>query len=70
MMSWLIDRQAGALDRGLVVKKGLNIFSLTSAGMPCSVANPDFDRIAEAFRGRAQRRLETSSPASLRLVAA
>ena len=41
------------------MKKGLNIFSLTSGGMPRAVvANADFDRLAEVSGGRAEHRLE------------
>src|SRR4030081_818839 len=71
-MSWLIDRPSPVPSpAGLVVKKGLNIFSFTANGIPVPLSRiristllPRFFVVALSVGSK------PSSPASLRLVAA
>ena len=72
-MSWLMDRPSPVPSpAGLVVKKGLNIFSFTSAGMPVPLSRIRISTLLPRLSGRrAQGRLETVIAAlSLRLAAA
>jgi hypothetical protein len=72
MMSWLIDRPSPVPSpEGLVVKNGLNIFSLISAGMPVplsqmriSILSPRFFVVAESNGSK------PSSASAFRFVAA
>src|SRR5689334_16358345 len=72
MMSWLIDRPSPVPSpAGLVVKKGLNIFSFTSGGMPVPLSRMRISTLGPRFFVLALK-VGSKSPfaVSLRLVAA
>src|SRR5260221_395947 len=71
-MSWLIDRPRPVPSpAGLVVKKGLNIFSFTSSGIPVPLLRiPISTLLPRRFLDALNVCSKLSSPASLRLVAA
>src|SRR6202022_655538 len=71
-MSWLIDRPSPVPSpAGLVVKKGLNIFSFTSSGIPVPLSRIRIStRLPRLFVVALSVGSKPSSPTSLRLVAA
>src|SRR6266478_5610934 len=71
-MSWLIDRPSPVPSpAGLVVKKGLNIFSFTSSGIPVPLSRIRISTLVpRLFVDALSVGSKLSSPASLRLVAA
>src|SRR5579883_3426225 len=71
-MSWLIDRPSPVPSpAGLVVKKGLKIFSFTSGGMPVPLSRIRISTLVPRFLvDAASVGSRSASPASLRLVAA
>src|SRR6201999_1769845 len=73
MMSWLIDRPSPVPSpAGLVVKKGLNIFSFTSGGMPVPLSRMRISTVLPRFFVAASRTGSKSCPpfSFCRLVAA
>src|ERR1700738_3427508 len=72
MMSWLIDRPSPVPSpEGLVVKKGLNILSLISSGMPVPLSRIRISTLSPRFLVVAESIGSKPSPASaLRFVVA
>src|SRR5439155_8761036 len=72
MMSWLIDRPSPVPSpAGLVVKKGLNIFSFTSKGIPVPLSRMRISTLLpRLFVVALKVGSKVLSPAFLRLVAA